>query len=173
MSRMVDITGQKFGYLVAIRRIGNRKYPSGSLSVWECKCDCGKTTEVTLSALRTGNTRSCGCLAEEKDRQFASLNRTHGQSRTRLYQVWKQMKKRCYNPKEKVYKHYGARGVVVCDEWKNSFPEFRKWMIDHGYDESAKRGKCTIDRIDPNGNYCPENCRVVDMVVQRHNRREK
>lgn len=173
MSHINDITGNRYGRLVAVKRIGCRKYPGGGrLSVWECKCDCGKTVELPLSALTTGNTKSCGCLHSESYLEFAAMNRTHGYSRTRLYIVWKQMKKRCNNPKDKVYKHYGALGVKVCDEWNNSFLAFRDWMIEHGYDENAKRGKCTLDRIDPCGNYCPENCRVVDMVVQRHNRRK-
>ena len=72
-----------------------------------------------------------------------------------------------------VYKLFGALGVTVCDEWKNSFTSFHKWMLEHGYDENAKRGKCTIDRIDPGGNYCPENCRVVDMHVQAKNKRRR
>ena len=172
MSHIVDITGEKFGRLVAVKRIGYRKYKNGGDSIWECKCKCGGTIQLPLTALRTGNTRSCGCLQSEKNEKFASLRRTHGMSRTRLYTVWKQMKKRCYNRNDPVYKHYGALGVTVCDEWKNSFIAFRTWMLEHGYDENAKRGQCTLDRINPSGNYCPENCRVVDMVVQRHNRRE-
>ena len=173
MSHIVDITGKRYGRLVAVRRIGYKKYPSGNgLSIWECKCDCGNTTQIPLSALTTGNTESCGCLRHEKDLKFAVLKRTHGFSGTRLYTVWKQMKKRCYNQHDPVYKHYGALGVTVCDEWRNSFPAFRAWMLEHGYDENAKRGDCTLDRIDPSGNYCPQNCRVVNMVVQRHNRRE-
>lgn len=172
MSDKVDLTGQRFDRLVAVKRIGYKKRKSGGYSIWECKCDCGKTTQVPLSALKTGNTRSCGCFQEENHQKLAALHRTHGYSKTRLYVVWKQMKKRCNNPNNNVYKHYGAHGIKVCAEWENSFPAFREWMLEHGYDETAKRGKCTIDRIDPNGDYCPENCRVVDMVVQRHNRRD-
>lgn len=96
----------------------------------------------------------------------------HGLNGTRLYRVWHSVKNRCYNKNNHAFKYYGALGVTVCDEWKNDFVAFRKWMLENGYDESAPWGKCTIDRIDPNGNYCPENCRVVDMVVQRHNRRD-
>lgn len=171
MSHIVDITGRRYGRLVAVKRIEYRKYKNGGDSIWECRCDCGNSTQLPLNALRSGNTRSCGCLREEKNEKFSALNRTHGLSKTRLYTVWKQMKKRCNNPNSDVYKHYGAHGIKVCAEWENDFLAFRKWMLDHGYDEAAKRGKCTIDRIDPYGDYSPQNCRVVDMVVQRHNRR--
>lgn len=83
------------------------------------------------------------------------------------------MKNRCYDKNYHSYKYYGAKGITVCDEWKNDFMAFRKWMLEHGYDENAPRGKCTIDRIDPYGNYCPENCRIVDMATQNKNRRKK
>lgn len=169
MWKPADATGEKHGRLTAIRRIGKK----GHDSLWEWKCDCGKTAQIRLSAVRSGNTSSCGCLRLERDEVWKETVTRHGYSGTRLYTVWKQMKKRCYNQHDPVYKHYGALGVTVCDEWKNSFTSFRKWMLEHGYDENAKRGKCTIDRIDPDGNYCPENCRVVDMHVQAKNKRRR
>lgn len=91
-------------------------------------------------------------------------------SSTRLYNVWKNMKVRCNNPHSKEYKYYGERGICVCDEW-NDFREFQKWAYANGYDENAKRGECTLDRIDVNKNYEPSNCRWVNMKVQCNNRR--
>ena len=170
MSKQIDVSGERFGKLVAIRRTGYKKYPSGGgLSIWECECDCGKVVEVSLSALRTGNTSSCGCLHKEIMRD---MHGEHFETNTRLYRVWKQMRKRCNNPNCREYRWYGANGVRVCDEWENSYELFRDWMIEHGYDESAERGKFTIDRINPFGNYEPENCRIVSMDVQLHNRRK-
>ena len=155
---------------MAIKRIGSRRYPGGgTLSIWLCKCGCGKFTEVTLSALRTGNTTSCGCDGSRNT--FGLRSRTHGESHTRLNEVWKRMKARCSNKNIKEYRWYGAKGVTVCDEWANSYEEFRKWMIENGYDETAPRGQCTIDRINPFGNYEPSNCRVVSMEIQRKNKR--
>ena len=97
---------------------------------------------------------------------------THNGSKERLYGVWIDIKKRCYNPKYKQYKDYGGRGIQMCDEWRNSYSAFRNFALNNGYDPNAKFGQCTIDRIDVNGDYCPENCRFVDMKVQRHNRRD-
>lgn len=90
---------------------------------------------------------------------------------TRLYNVWKNMKVRCNNPHSKEYKYYGQRGISVCDEW-NDFNVFREWSYNNGYDENAKRGECTLDRIDVNKNYDPSNCRWVNMKTQCANRRE-
>lgn len=161
--------GNRYERLTVVKKIGRK----GNSVMWECECSCGNITQVAGPALTSGNTKSCGCLGDENRKRLAELRCKHGGSKTRLYTVWKQMKKRCTNPNERVYKYYGALGIKVCDEWKNSFPAFRDWMIEHGYDETAKRGKYTIDRIDPDGDYCPENCRVVDMYAQVHNRRKK
>lgn len=169
MSNINDITGQTFGRLTALYRIGTKRYPSGGrLSIWHCKCQCGKEVNVTLSALKTGNTKSCGCLHTDLTR---ALNYKHGKSHTRLNEVWKRMKQRCKNPNVREYQWYGGEGVSVCKEWDESFECFKEWMLANGYDESAKRGICTIDRIDPHGNYEPENCRVVSMDVQLRNTR--
>ena len=97
----------------------------------------------------------------------------HGFSRERLYRsVWSAMNQRCSNPNYHGYYLYGGRGIKVCDEWKNDYLTFREWAYSHGYDPSAPYGKCTIDRIDVNGNYEPDNCRFVPMLVQSRNKRK-
>lgn len=127
MSKQIDITGQKFGRLTALRRTGYRKYPGGGgLSIWECKCDCGNVIELPLAALRTGNTSSCGCLYKEVMR---NIHGKHLETNSRLYRVWKQMRKRCNNTNCREYRWYGAKGVKVCAEWDKSYEAFRDWML--------------------------------------------
>lgn len=153
MGKFIDLTGMKFGKLTAIKRADN----IGIKTAWECQCDCGNKIVVMSNSLRTGNTKSCGCLAKP-----------HGGSHTRLNVIWRGMMGRCYKPYYDRYKNYGGRGIVVCDEWHN-FSKFREWAIASGYDEKAKRYECTIDRININGDYCPSNCRWISMKEQMQN----
>lgn len=166
--------GQKIGRLYIVGRADDIVYPSGQRAiVYNCLCDCGNKAMVRKSQIINGNTKSCGCIQKEI---IGSLNRTHGLSNKcgRLYPLWKSIKYRCYCKTSRDYKNYGGRGIVMCDEWKDDFQSFYEWAIDNGYKED-KTDKginiLTIDRIDVNGNYCPENCRFVTNEVQAKNKR--
>ena len=165
---IVDITGQRFGRLVALERLSEKK---SSSYLWRCKCDCGNEVNVTARDLRYGNTKSCGCLRNEL---IASVNQTHSKAGTgqksRLYNVWIGMRQRCNDQNHKSYPNYGGRGIQVCEEW-NDFVAFESWAMSHGYNPDAKHQECTIDRIDVNGNYEPSNCRWVSASVQAKNKR--
>ena len=160
-----NLVGMKFGRLTVMDRESPKSKKTKGL--WVCKCECGNVIKVNTSDLKSGNTTSCGCKRKETLRQ---LRTKHGESNTRLYNVWSDMKKRCYNTKNVDYKNYGGRGITVCDEWMD-FQNFYEWAIANGYDETAPRGQCTIDRINVDGNYEPENCRWVDRYIQMNNKR--
>lgn len=162
-----DLTGQRYGRLVAIRCVGIKN----KNALWLCVCDCGNSTIVYANNLvkKTNATKSCGCLTKEA----AAERRTAAHDNGRLYMVWATMKQRCKNPKTINYRYYGARGVSVCAQWDHSFELFREWAIANGYEDQAKRGICTIDRIDVNRGYEPDNCRIVDAKVQANNRRKR
>lgn len=153
MDRM-DITGQRFGRLLAIRRFPD----PNPYSRWLCKCDCGREKVMLLKQLRRrpGGDKSCGCSGHSQLR--------HGGHRTRLYRIWRGMIQRCYSPKNDSYGRYGARGIVVASEWRD-FAAFQAWAKAHGYAETL-----SIDRIDSDGNYEPSNCRWATDREQQRNR---
>lgn len=166
---LIDHKGERFGRLTVVDRGEDYISPMGEHHVrWICKCDCGNETLVDVCELVTGHTKSCGCWRSDNSKDRMT---THGGRSERLYKVYANMKNRCLNPNSDDYKYYGERGITVCEEWLNNYSAFRDWAYNNGYDPDAKHGDCTIDRIDVDGNYCPENCRWVSMSVQSKNRR--
>lgn len=134
-----------------------------------CECTCDKHTEryVDEYNLKNGKSQSCGCrIRESASARFS----THGKTGTRLYHVWCSIKERCYITTHKSYANYGGRGITMCDEWLNDFEAFEKWAFENGYDENAPKGQCTIDRIDVDKGYSPDNCRWISLTEQNDNR---
>ena len=162
-----DLTGQRFGKLVALEPIGQDKHKN---VIWRCKCDCGRVHETVSRSLVNGAAKSCGCYKGGKFRNKQGEEH-HGGSNERLYRVWGGMLNRCYDPNRKEYKNYGGRGIEVCDEWKESYSAFRSWALANGYDPKLSGIECSIDRIDVNGNYEPSNCRWIPMSEQVANTR--
>lgn len=174
MSKCHDLTGLRFGRLLVEGRADNYVSPKGNVrSQWYCVCDCGVRLIVAQDSLKKGKSQSCGCLKKElvgeRNRERCT---THGKTGTRLFNVWKGMKQRCFDKSHLHYAEYGGRGITICEEWL-TFETFLRWAIENGYDELASRGECTIDRNDNDGNYEPSNCRWATMKEQRQNQRER
>lgn len=164
MSAVKDITGERFGMWTAIQPV-NRISASGK-KFWLCKCDCGTVREVEGKSLRTGISKGCGCTRYEHAAIASRLaNTKHGMRNTRLYVIWQAMKGRTQYPTTHSYEYYGGKGVTICDEWKNDFQSFADWALSHGYNDTL-----TIDRINPNGNYEPSNCRWATWSEQARNK---
>jgi len=154
-----DLAGQKFGRLTVVKYVG--RPPKGKGSVYYCVCECGNSANVLGSSLKTGNTKSCGCIKRE---QLVLRNFKHGKVKSPIYGIWSVMKDRCNNPKNKSYKNYGGRGIKVCEEWQD-FDNFHNDMI------SAYLKGLTVERVDNNGDYCKGNCIWADMFAQANNKR--
>lgn len=168
MSKVNDLTGQRFGRLTVIERAGSN---TRGRATWLCRCDCGETVVALGNALSRHNTKSCGCLVPDASSAVGKKRAVHGKTGERLFSVWINMRSRCRSPKNHAYKNYGARGITVCPEWDNDYEAFRSWAFANGYDESAPRGECSLDRIDNDGPYSPENCRWVSLKDQQANKR--
>ena len=155
-----DIRGNRYGKLTV-----REYYGSFGTSYWICDCDCGGTIITSSHCLNGGNTRSCGCMHTNQSSELCKArNTSHGYSKEPLYMVWKTMRQRCYNPKQHDYKWYGAKGVTVCEAW-NDYATFRKWAFENGY-----KAGLTIDRIDFNREYSPDNCRWITIQEQQKNK---
>lgn len=133
--------------------------------MWLCLCSCGQTVITNAHNLKSGHTQSCGCLQKERT---SITSKIHGKSKTRLYHIWSSMRERCNNPKQKYYEYYGGKGIKVCDEWQN-YSVFEQWAFSNGYSPTARRYECTIDRINVNKGYSPDNCRFVSQTIQSNN----
>lgn len=159
--------GDKFGHWTVI---GEAVKGSGYHKNYLCQCDCEEKTRkyVDEQNLKRGLSLSCGCVTKVKAAQRFTR---HGLSKKRLFHVWVGMTGRCYNQTNTRYKDYGGRGIAVCPEWKNDFVAFYEWAMATGYNEDAKYGECTLDRINVDGNYEPDNCRWVSIKKQSNNRR--
>jgi hypothetical protein len=131
--------------------------------MWECACDCGNIKTVAGPKLKSGNTKSCGCL----NRELLSSRKIHGLSRNRLHNIWCGMKARCLNKRVASYPNYGGRGISICNEWLHDAKVFCEWAFSNGYDDTK-----SIDRIDVNGNYQPDNCRWASPSEQHRNTRK-
>lgn len=168
--KFMDLTGMKFNRLTVIER---EFCKASKRTLWKCKCDCGKVVVVDSYKLRNGLTKSCGCFNKEQRKKFINKCVTHNKTHHPLYHIYNGMKARCYRKNNNHYKYYGGNGIKVCDEWlgKHGFMNFYKWSYEHGYRESDfQRNKLSIDRIDVNGDYSPDNCRWVDNFVQANNK---
>lgn len=152
--KVENIIGKRFDRLVVLENLGRKEHGT---TVHRCLCDCGNVIEVPKGYLASRHQRSCGCLKKE-------ITTKHNLCHTRIYQIFEDMKVRCYRPSFKYYKYYGGRGIKICEDWLNNFKNFYDWAMNNGYDETL-----TIERIDVNKDYCPNNCKWIPKSEQTKN----
>lgn len=159
--KRLDLNGKVFGRLSVVGCDGPNR--EGAIT-WMCECECGNSVSLRGSDLKRGFVKSCGCLAKEI---VARRNKKHGGSSTRVYRIWQAMLDRTGNPRASRYSYYGGRGITVCEDWKD-FATFRSWAMANGYSDDL-----SIDRVNNDGNYQPENCRWATQKMQVQNRRPR
>lgn len=157
-----NLIGQRFGRLVVI---GPAESKNGKVR-WLCRCDCGNLKIAYKQSLLAGATVSCGCKSIEHAIEEGKKRLIHGETDSRLYKIWVNMRFRCRGEKHPGYKYYGDRGIKVCDEWNNNYSSFKEWALANGYRDSL-----TLDRIDVNRDYSPDNCRWATNTIQQRNKR--
>lgn len=158
MTKPIDYAAQRYGRLRPSAFAFMRETEGGQRkNYWLCKCDCGEEIIVSVASLQSGDTRSCGCLRREA---VAAKNTKHGQSRSAEHRAWCEMKRRCLNPRSKSFHNYGGRGISICPRWIESFENF---LADLGPRPTSQH---SIDRINVNGNYEPDNCRWATSAEQ-------
>jgi hypothetical protein len=159
MAKFHDLTGKRYGKLVVLSLYSHGSRKENKDCKWLCRCDCGNEIIAGVRNLNSGNTKSCGCLRYENKGAYKP-------NPNRVFNSWRAMKQRCKNKSNNRYYIYGGRGIKICEEWDKSFNAFKEWAFANGYSENL-----TIDRIDPNGDYCPENCRWIPPEQQSATRR--
>lgn len=159
-NRFINLTGQKFNMLTIVSFAG---FDNGHRSRWNCKCECGNDKIITGYDIKSGHSVSCGCFARMKVKNKMT---THGLRKHPLYNIWAGMKQRCNNFNSLAYKNYGGRGIKICKEWDDSFKNFYNWAIKNGYNDNL-----TIERINNDDGYNPNNCKFIPFEDQAKNKR--